>query len=219
MKRLKNLYKEYINNMGRSPGRIYHPPSERSINDILNEWRSSSIIFYTPTKPQTMKKYKVITDNLDWCNFKKGDVVDLNDNTVSSSFIERTGHCWHARNPIEFNSIDIRACIKQLPDWFQEITERPPIGVMPLRIHREERLRDLREAIIRYECANKPIPPEWIAEKQTLEGWLQETTEAPKEYNKEDMLDLIYYCSMRVMTLDLYRCERFYNDWIKTRKV
>jgi len=50
---------------------------------------------------------------------------------------------------------------------------RPPIGVMPMKLWREQRQVDLKEAIVRYTLADMPVPKDWIAELQTVNSWLQ----------------------------------------------
>ena len=69
--------------------------------------------------------------------------------------------------------------VEQTPDWFQKITEKPPIGIPPLWIHNEKRLMEINNAIRRYELVEKTYPLEWLAEKQTLEEWL-EVKDTPK---------------------------------------
>jgi hypothetical protein len=49
--------------------------------------------------------------------------------------------------------------------------ERPvnsPLGIIPKKIWKEQRLRDLRDAIDRYIEANHRVPVEWIKEYNEL---------------------------------------------------
>lgn len=43
-------------------------------------------------------------------------------------------------------------------------TEKPPIGLIPEKIHNEKRALKIMEAIIRYRNANKEVPEEWFNE-------------------------------------------------------
>lgn len=46
--------------------------------------------------------------------------------------------------------------------------EKPPLGLKPRKIHDEERLQALAEAITRYVVERKPVPEEWFAEYDEL---------------------------------------------------
>lgn len=52
-------------------------------------------------------------------------------------------------------------------------SDAPPLGLKPIWVHHEQRLAEINVAIERYKDFEKEIPEEWIAEKQTLESWLQ----------------------------------------------
>lgn len=45
---------------------------------------------------------------------------------------------------------------------------KPPLGVMPRRLHEETRREELRGAIIRYAEAGRPINAEWTEEYNEL---------------------------------------------------
>jgi len=47
-------------------------------------------------------------------------------------------------------------------------TEKPPIGIMPEQIWKENRLTDLRKAISRYISGCYVVPIEWITEYNKL---------------------------------------------------
>lgn len=47
-------------------------------------------------------------------------------------------------------------------------SKKPPIGITPLWLHKEQRLEELRRAIRDYCNANKPIPVEWVTEYNDL---------------------------------------------------
>jgi hypothetical protein len=48
------------------------------------------------------------------------------------------------------------------PDHVYE--EKPPIGLKPAKIWREERIDEIMEAMLRYAEAGKSIPGEWVIE-------------------------------------------------------
>ena len=46
--------------------------------------------------------------------------------------------------------------------------EKPPIGIMPCKLHRQERMEIIIDAMQRYTKANIQIPKEWIEELNTI---------------------------------------------------
>lgn len=52
------------------------------------------------------------------------------------------------------------------PSMFRE--GKPPLGLTPRYIVDERRAQEIREAIIRYLEAGKPVSPEWLAEYNAL---------------------------------------------------
>ncbi len=58
------------------------------------------------------------------------------------------------------------------PEWFAKEIVKPPLGIMPFELHQEFRLHDINEAIARHEGTKFEIPAEWIAEKETLESFI-----------------------------------------------
>lgn len=54
--------------------------------------------------------------------------------------------------------------------------KQPPIGIIPLFIHNEKRLKALNEAISRYKDAECKIPDEWLTEKSELEEYINKRT-------------------------------------------
>ena len=60
--------------------------------------------------------------------------------------------------------------VTQTPEWFSEEVQEPPIGIIPKYLHNERRLRELNEAIKRYEDAKLEIPEEWTMERVELEA-------------------------------------------------
>lgn len=59
-------------------------------------------------------------------------------------------------------------------EWFSEfeITEKPPLGLMPFWLHRESRYKEIKDAMNRYIDAGMVIPKEWRNELDSLEGWI-----------------------------------------------
>lgn len=49
---------------------------------------------------------------------------------------------------------------------------KPPLGIKPEWLWKEERLYELNSAVIRYVSENMPIPPEWIEEIKSLREWI-----------------------------------------------
>jgi hypothetical protein len=48
----------------------------------------------------------------------------------------------------------------------------PPLGVLPLRVHAEQRAQDLRDAHARYIGAGLTPPPEWATEHNSIVAWI-----------------------------------------------
>lgn len=49
---------------------------------------------------------------------------------------------------------------------------KPPLGITPEFLHKENRLEEIQAAILRYQEANAAIPVAWISEKKYLESWI-----------------------------------------------
>lgn len=56
-------------------------------------------------------------------------------------------------------------------DWFTEKVQKPPLGLMPFKIHNEIRLKNIEEAILRYSEFGYDAPQEWISEMQSLKAY------------------------------------------------
>jgi len=62
-----------------------------------------------------------------------------------------------------------------IPIRFKEdfrYSDKPPLGLVPRKIRENERLVEVKDAIIRYMDASKPIPQEWIDELNELMNYL-----------------------------------------------
>lgn len=66
--------------------------------------------------------------------------------------------------------------------WFNkktvEIEERsenkPPLGIMPLWLHREQRLEEINKAIDRYNAVGSDIPLKWLVERDELKDLIKQ---------------------------------------------
>jgi hypothetical protein len=68
-----------------------------------------------------MKKYKVITGNLDWLGFIKGDyILERVDNTFWLGETPNDG-----RRAVILPYLLFRDVLRKHPDWFQEIIDAP----------------------------------------------------------------------------------------------
>jgi len=52
--------------------------------------------------------------------------------------------------------------------------KRPPLGIMPLWLHNEIRLKELNKAISRYKKAKLELNKEWLEEALELKKYLKE---------------------------------------------
>lgn len=63
--------------------------------------------------------------------------------------------------------------VEQNKEWFSEKVQKPPLGLIPLWLYNEMRLKNINDAIERYRMEEYDIPQEWIAEKQSLDAYVQ----------------------------------------------
>lgn len=66
--------------------------------------------------------------------------------------------------------------LKKLPPKPQPLFEnivKPPLGLMPEYLHKEQRLSEIKAAVQRYLDVNMAIPIGWIAEQYCIENWLK----------------------------------------------
>jgi len=75
-----------------------------------------------------MKKYKVITDNLDWCGLEKNDIIKYQSYRCSNSnesFYTKKEKVENKlmTDKIIFEKEEFDLLIKQHPEWFEEIKE------------------------------------------------------------------------------------------------
>lgn len=72
------------------------------------------------------------------------------------------------------------AAIKMIADM-----EKPSLGLKPMWLHNEERLKEINEAISRYGEAGMDIPDEWIGEMQSLQAYVNGREEEKRLRNIE----------------------------------
>lgn len=63
--------------------------------------------------------------------------------------------------------------------------KKPPLGIVPLYLHKEFRLQEIDEAIKRYIDAGQPIPVAWFYEFHETQRWLDQNREE-KAAQKEE---------------------------------
>lgn len=54
-------------------------------------------------------------------------------------------------------------CVCMMPEL-----KKPPLGLKPKKLHRQERMRDILRAMLRYTEAGITIPREWVKEFGTI---------------------------------------------------
>lgn len=47
---------------------------------------------------------------------------------------------------------------------------KPPLGIMPTKLHRQKRMEDILNAMQRYTEADKQLPTEWLEELEIING-------------------------------------------------
>lgn len=52
--------------------------------------------------------------------------------------------------------------------------EKPPLGVIPEWLHKQNRLESLNDAIDRYKEDGRDIPYEWLQEREKIEYWIRQ---------------------------------------------
>jgi hypothetical protein len=62
---------------------------------------------------------------------------------------------------------------------------KPPLGLRPRYIVREERVREIKEAIKRYVDAEKSVPAEWLHELNEYTRFLDLSTTTKKQLTKQ----------------------------------
>jgi len=181
-----------------------------------------------------MKKYKVLTDNLDWFGIQKGaELVFADDLKIRVHNILEGGinpACWNVSDDDEFK---IKMLLSRHPDWFQEVKEeKPPLGIIPRYLYVEQRINDIQEAKLRFLDSGKEIPLEWEVELKELlktklnypfevflKGCGYETNHNYKEFIKEDMIDFgqfVLLYQRRGSTAskpDLFCIEEVFEKW------
>lgn len=74
-----------------------------------------------------------------------------------------------------------------------DMVKKPPLGLIPLFIHKEQRLDEIRQAISRFNDFHqhkKLCPQEWLDEKHELEKWLWEFNKSKQSPVKEERIEV-----------------------------
>lgn len=69
------------------------------------------------------------------------------------------------------NKSELKKILNQIQDTFH--MQQPPIGIKPMWLHNEHRLREINNAINRYRDAECELPQEWYSEKKSLEEYIK----------------------------------------------
>jgi len=91
-----------------------------------------------------------------------------------------------------------------------ENIQKPPLGVIPEYIHKEQRLDDIRQAMTRFNTfhkSQKHCPQEWLDEKHELEDWLIKREKRTKLFTTEDGVDVysgIKVCQVSVLSWTMH---------------
>lgn len=91
------------------------------------------------------------------------------------------------------------------------MNKKPPVGLRPAFIVNQERIEEIKEAIIRYIDAKIPIPKEWIEEYNNLAGvkgplWGVDTFIAAR-YHNESEKDFIERYNHRIDEINSHLIE------------
>lgn len=115
-------------------------------------------------KDKPMKKYRVITDNLDWCGVKRGTIVVIEDWAKASSCVD----------PLHINQCHLYNAFLKHPEWFEEIKEEQP---------RQFNLKDMIEfgRFIYDQVKPSSVPVDMIL----LDKWIQKAHPEDCVHKKE----------------------------------
>lgn len=85
-----------------------------------------------------------------------------------------------------YAGVGLLKCQKVSPPKPQPLfVEKPPIGLMPEHLHKEQRLTEIKEALQRYAAVYKVPPIEWIAEQYSIELWLESKNKSKQKINNK----------------------------------
>lgn len=149
------------------------PLKEKANMDAANLSTARIII---AQREKEIEKYKLTTKiDLEEIESLKKQVEELkkeNKNWETAYNMLQTVSGKYPISTAEFYFGDMRKRAIAMSNIISEMITKPPLGITPLWLHRERRLKEICDAIKRYNEAGKQIPTEWLAEKETLESWV-----------------------------------------------
>jgi hypothetical protein len=121
-----------------------------------------------------IKSVKRLSDNE---VFSIGDKISINDEVYRNKTFEILSFQIDGQQGRDL-MVEYKPNQRYNLEWVQKVkqplfADRPPLGLMPEYIHKEQRLKDIKDAIGRYLEANMAIPISWVAEQYYLECWIE----------------------------------------------
>lgn len=108
-----------------------------------------------------MKAYKLLKDT----SYAKAGTIWI--------FVTRFGQDYYVQQGIQ-NGYCYNVEFVEQTDWFEPINIKMPVGLMPIKVHRELRLKDIEDAIKRYEDVGFIPDEEWITERNHLQTYIEQ---------------------------------------------
>lgn len=102
--------------------------------------------------------------------YTKAEIKKLVADAVDDLFQKTFSHFIHLTERIK----KLEHLIKEtgMEEKIENFSQRPPLGLMPVKIWQEQRKKDVEDAILRYVVAGYAVQDCWIAELQTLNAIL-----------------------------------------------
>jgi hypothetical protein len=106
---------------------------------------------------------------------------DLPDSKVGDMFIWNESQRAYYKDGNVLGSYWTAEYVEGNTEWFEkfETVDKPPLGLIPLWLHREQRRNDLLAAMHRYIKVGKIIPDEWRDELIELNTLLNQRYNTP----------------------------------------
>jgi len=95
----------------------------------------------------------------------------------------------------------------------EDTVVKPPLGVVPEFIWKEQRFNDLDAAIKRYSEAKKPVPISWISEHCSIQQWIKNREEEKTDTVVQDKPETVSTNNDDVACLSLNDVSRWYEAW------
>ncbi len=196
--------------------------------DVLREHRENPDKFWNDllNKPKPMKKYRVVTDNLDWIDVSRGKTID--DEGIVYTDVMHDGCVFHVKDYKD----GLLKALKLHSDWFEEIKENPVevIGKEPefsendmvnfgfyVKNSKKFAVKDLPITdlltLFKKKKENPPIDGGAFYE---LINDLGESDEPKKEFTRQDMIDFLSFFNYVVMPRGgIARVMVSFEDYLK----